>query len=280
MKRTALTVALVIGLGCAPAAAAETNEQAYAAALAALAKGADNEAIDRLELLADQGLVHPDASLARAAAYLARVEGPSARPGDLGRAAAALSEALLLRPGDEQAERALETVQAEIARRQTRQGENVVVRPRLGRAMAALLPEQAWAVLAALGSLVLAAGIALRRLARGSLPRLSGAVAIGLGATLGAAFGAGAYAAYRDRITSRPGVIVVPSTRLTDEAGRPLPSKRGADTTTVPEGATVYVRDREGVGRSAVADNGRYQVEWGNTDGWLAASDVRLLGAP
>src|SRR5688572_11540312 len=167
---------------------AESSEQAYAAALAALKKGADNEAIDRLELLADQGFSHPDASLARAAAYIARAEGKNARPGDLGRAAAALSEALLLRPDDAQAQRGLEAVQAEIARRQARPGENVVVRPRLGRAIVALLPEQAWAILAAFGSLVLAVGIVMRRAASAPLARLSGAVSIGVGAVLGATF--------------------------------------------------------------------------------------------
>src|SRR5215217_3532563 len=90
---------------------AESPEQAYAAALVALRKGADNEAIDRLELLADQGVVSADASLARAAAYLARADGSRAQPGDLGRAAAALNEALLLRPDDAKAEQALEEVQ-------------------------------------------------------------------------------------------------------------------------------------------------------------------------
>jgi hypothetical protein len=62
--------------------------------------------------------------------------------------------------------------------------------------------------------------------------------------------------------------VVVTSARLSDAGGRPLPGKRGADTTSVPEGGTVYVRDRR---------EGRYLVEWGNTDGWLVASDVRLL---
>ncbi|HKY41194.1 MAG TPA: hypothetical protein VJN18_34910 [Polyangiaceae bacterium] len=261
-------VALAFGLCLTSLALAETSQESYAAALAALEKGADNEAIDRLELLADQGLAHPDASLARAAAYIARAEGKSARPGDLGRAAAALSEALLLRPGDAQAERGLDAVHAEIARRQTRQGENVVVRPRLSRAIVALLPEQAWAILAALGSLVLSAGIVIRRAAAAPLWRLTGAVAIGVGIVLGSVLAGGALAAHRLRVTSQPAVVVVTSARLSDENGRPLPSKRGADTATVPEGGTVYVRERR---------EGRYLVEWGSTDGWLGASDVRLL---
>lgn len=263
--------ALLAVLAASGTAHAETPEQAYAAALAALGKGADNDAIDRLELLADQGFVHPDASLARASAYLSRAEGGSARPGDLGRAAAALSEALLLRPDDVQAEHALEAVQGEIARRKSRQAESVMVRPRLGRAIAALLPEQLWAALALLGSLVLAAGVVVRRLTTRGLPHLTGAVAIGVGAALLAGFGGGTYAAYRYRTTSRPAVVVVPEARLSNETGRPLPFKAGADSTTVPEGATIYVKEQR---------EGRCLVEWGNTDGWLASSDVRLLGAP
>jgi len=164
---------LLLGLGgalwllvAATPARAETADQSYAAALAALTKGADNEAIDRLELLADQGVVSADASLARAAAYLARADGNGKQPGDLGRAVAALSEVLLLRPNDSQAERALEAVQADIARRQSKQQESILVRPRLSRAIAGLLPEQAWAMLAAASSLAIAAGVVLRRLGR------------------------------------------------------------------------------------------------------------------
>lgn len=268
MKRALLCLALL--LSALPAAAA-TPEQEYEAALAALGKGADNDAIDRLELLADQGVVSADASLARAAAYLARADGPNAQPGDLGRAAAALSEALLLRPDDAGAESALETVQSEIARRRSKSRESVLVRPRLGRALVALLSEQVWAALAALSSLTVAAGIVVRRLGKSTLLRLTGLVALGVGSLLGLAFGVGAYAAEQFRVTSRPAVVVVAEARLTNEAGRPLPLKRGADTTTVPEGATVYVREQR---------EGRCRVEWGSTDGWLSLSEVRVLASP
>jgi hypothetical protein len=272
VNRRALCISSLLALlSCVAPARAESPEQAYEAALASLAKGADNEAIDRLELLADQGFKHPDASLARAAAYLARAESASPRPGDLGRAAAALSEALVLRPGNAQAERALEAVQEEIARRKSRQVESVMVRPRLGRAIVTLLPEQVWASIALLGSLALALGIVLRRLSARGFARLTGAVAIGVGGALLAGFGTGAYAARQLRLTSQPAVIVVPEARLSNESGRPLPFKAGADSTSVPEGATVYVKERR---------EGRCLVEWGNTDGWLSLSDVRLLGSP
>jgi hypothetical protein len=271
MKRLALAVACAGLLGTlAPAAHAETSEQAYTAALTALGNGTPNDAIDRMELLADQGVANADASLLRAAAYLARADGSGAQPGDLGRAAAALSEALLLRPGDAQAERGLEAVQAEIARRKSKHQESVVVRPRLSRAIAALLPEQLWATLALLSSLAVALGVVVRRLAQKPLPRLAGMVAISVGSALMVAFGSGAYAAEQFRVSSQPAVIVVPEARLTNEQGRQLPSKRGADTTAVPEGATVYVRERR---------EGRCLVEWGSTDAWLRSSELRLLAA-
>lgn len=266
----AAALALSCVLGALPARA-ESPEQAYAAAYAALGKGADNEAIDRLELLADQGVVSADASLARAAAYLARADGARAQPGDLGRAAAALSEALLLRPDDEKATQALDAVQAEIARRHSKQQENVVVRPRLARAIVALLSEQVWAGLALFSALVVALGVAVRRLAERPLARLTGLVSICVGSLLGGGFAIGAYAAEHFRVSSQPAVVVVPEARLTNETGRPLPSKRGGEATSVPEGATVYVHERR---------DGRCLVEWGSTDGWLSQSDLRLLSAP
>lgn len=272
MKTLCLAMAFALCSLLAPLPArAESPEQAYAAAQAALGKGADDEAIDRLELLADQGVVSADASLARAAAYLARADGARAQSGDLGRAAAALSEALLLRPGDEKAEQALEAVQAEIARRRSKRQENVLVRPRLARALVGLLSEQVWAGLALVCAVVVALGIAVRRLARRPLARLSALVSICVGTVLGAGFAIGAYAAEHFRVSSQPAVVVVAEARLTNEAGRPLPSKRGADSTSVPEGATVYVRERR---------EGRCLVEWGSTDGWLSQSDLRLLSTP
>ena len=270
MKVLATVVVLAALIGLAAPAHAETPAQAYAAALAALGKGADNDAIDRMELLADQGVTNADASLLRAAAYLARADGGGAQPGDLGRAAAALSETLLLRPDDAEAERALEAVQAEIARRKSKSQESVVVRPRLSRAIATLLPEQLWATLAVLSSLAVALGIVLRRLAKKSLSRLTGTVAISVGSALSVAFGSGAYAAEQFRVSSQPAVVVVSEAHLTNELGRQLPSKRGADTTSVPEGATVYVHEHR---------EERCRVEWGSTDGWLRLSEVRLLAA-
>jgi hypothetical protein len=268
IHRVATSLVLSALLVCAGTASAQSTEQDYAAALAALKKGADDEAIDRLELMADQGVVHPGASLARAHAYLKRAEGTRARPGDLGRAAAALTESLLLRPDDERAKHALQAVHAEIARRHAKRGARVETRPRLGRAAVSLLPEQVWAVTACIGSLALALGLMARRLGQSAFVRLSGAVAIALGATVVLVFGLGAWAAWQLRTSSRPAVVIVPEAHLTAEDGRALRANRGEGRTSIPEGATVYVRE---------VQDGRSRVEWGTLEGWLSVTDLRLL---
>ena len=140
---------------------------AWAAASQALKRGAYTEAIDTLELLADRGFVHPDASFNRAVAYVERARSSAASPGDLGRAAAALSEVLLLRPSDEQAEFGLSRIRAEISRRHAREGSApVMARDSLGRAATSLFDENVWACLALAGSLLLTIGLGLRRFVR------------------------------------------------------------------------------------------------------------------
>ena len=60
--------------------------------------------------------------------------------------------------------------------------------------------------------------------------------------------------------------------RLLDEAGKPLPQKRGAaDSVTVPEGASVYVLERRPT---------LYRVAWGSSEGWLSPGQVRILATP
>ena len=141
----------------------DAPEKTFADAATAIERGAYDEAIDRLELLADQGFSHPDASFNRAVAYLARAQSARGKTGDFGRAVAALAETLLLRPGDAEAEQALERVQAEIARRRAREGrDQVTARPSLARAVTGLADENVWDGLAAVGSLLLSAGLLLR----------------------------------------------------------------------------------------------------------------------
>ncbi|HEY3667888.1 MAG TPA: hypothetical protein VGL19_17925 [Polyangiaceae bacterium] len=271
--RRLLLVLLTLFLA-SPALAAEpvSSESArdFAAATQALKRGAFTEAIDTLELLADRGFVHPDASFDRAVAYVERARSSAAAPGDLGRAAAALSEVLLLRPDDEDADTGLARIRAEISRRHAREGTApVMARDSLGRAVSSLLDENTWAKLAFVGSLLLSLGLGLRRFAKSTSTGLAGAISIGVGALLlvaGASLTAGAR---HLRLTSSPAVIVADEARLLDESGKPLPQRAGAaDSVTIPEGASVYVLER----RPAL-----FRVEWGSSEGWLTPGQVRIL---
>jgi len=262
-----LPLALVAALSSEAWGANEKPWTAINAALDSVQRGAFDEAIDRLELLADRGLVHPDASAARAYAYVERARSRGARPGDLGRTAAALEEARALDPDDSAAETALEQVRAEIARRRARQGSSPLVqRPTLGRAVTALLSENLWAILAAFGSALLTAGLLLKRTGRRGA-EIAGAVAIATGLVFGM-LGAGfAAAAWHYRTSSRPAVVVVPEARLLDIAGRALPA-RGTEAEGVPEGALVHVREQR---------EDRAWVEWGSTRAWVQSAQLRLI---
>ncbi len=266
-----LTLAVWLALIVSDARAAESDSQSdFKAASLALKRGAYTEAIDTLELLADRGFVHPDASFNRAVAYVERARSSAAAPGDLGRAAAALSEVLELRPGDDEAEVGLVRIRAEISRRHTREGvAPVMARASLSRAATSLFDENVWAIVALSGSLLLTLGLALRRFVERTSAALAGAIGIGLGVLLlvsGASLAAGAR---HFRLTSSPAVIVTEEARLLDESGKLLPQKRGAaDSVTVPEGATVYVLERR---------PSYYRVEWGSSEGWLTPGQVRIL---
>ena len=260
---------LLIMLAGRPAAA-DAPEKAFAAAATAFERGAYDEAIDRLELLADQGFFHPDASFNRAAAYLARAQSARGKPGDFGRAVAGLAETTLLRPGDAEAEQALERIQAEIARRRAREGhDQVTARPSLARAVTGLADENVWAGLAAFGSLLLSAGLFARFWSRRSTWRLGANVTLAIGGVLLVTFGSLAASARRFRSISDPAVVVVPEARLLDENGNVVSKKDSAlEHDSIPEGAIVEVHERRGQLRL---------VEWGTTRAWVSMGQLVTL---
>jgi len=267
-----LWLVLALGLVCSAGTAAaqaepRTIEDYFRDANVALEKGATNEAIDLYELMADNGLKHPDTSFNRAVAYVRRAESKQARPGDLGRAAAALSETLLLRPQDAEANDALRLVREEIGRRRAREGaQQVSVSPSLARSVVAILEERTWAILAGLGSALLTTGLALRLWWQRSSTRLSGGVAALLGGILFALCSGFALGSRYFRTTSRPAVVIVSEARLLDETGKPK-SIRGANA--VAEGESVFVVGERGV---------LAKIEWGTTDGYVNRSQLMLLG--
>lgn len=271
MRRWVTTsVVCLCMLAASPSAAQMSAERSFADAVQSLERGAHDDAIDRLESLADSGFSHPDASFNRAVAYVERARSPNARPGDLGRAVAALEETLLLRPSDAEAERALELVRGEIARRRAREGaEPVIAKTTLGRALVGLLPEFMWAALASIGSLMLSAGLAGRWTSRIERRRLSATTVASIGAVLLASCGALGLTARQFRLTSKPAVVVVSDARLLDDAGKPLIQRGGVpEHLSAPEGASLFVRERR-------ADLVR--IEWGTTEAWVQAAQVRLI---
>lgn len=258
-------------LSASAAGAADSGpEKVYTDAIQSLERGAHDDAIDRMESLADSGFSHPDASYNRAAAYVARARSANARAGDLGRAVAALEETLLLRPDDADAERALEHVRGEIARRRSREGaEPVVAKTTLGRAVVGLLPEVVWASVAALGSLLLSLGLAARLTTRAPRKRLAATTVASVGGLLLALCGSLALSARHFRLSSRAAVVVVADARLLDESGKPLVQRGGVpEHISMPEGTSLFVRERRGE---------LVRIEWGSTEAWVQSAQVRVL---
>jgi len=261
--------------------APEPPESLFKKGVAALREGAVNDAVDMFEALADRGFVHPDASFDRSLSYLGRVRAGVERPGDLGRAAAALEETLLFRPDDREAESALDLVRAEVARRRARSGSSTDVesRPTLERAMLGIASEWTWSLLAVLASMLLTAGLVLRSFAssasdegRGEarasdtahegVLHLASTIAIPIGGACLLVFACLAAGSRHLRLTTREGVVVAPEAHLVTEKGVLTPGGP------IPEAARVEVGEQRG---SLV------HVRWGTVDGFTQSDAIRRL---
>lgn len=239
-------------------------EETFKQGAEALKKGEYGAAIDTFEALADQGFLHPDASYDRGVAYVMRYRAGAERAGDLGRAAAAFEEALLLHPGDHDADVALDLVRAEVTRRRARHAKDAVdVRPTLDRVLVGLAGEETWGLFAFAASLLLAAGMVLRP--RPGRAHIAGSILVPTAAVALLVFIPLAWGARSLRLRTRPGVVVAAEVHLSDAEGRAA----GGDP--VPEAASVEVGERRG---------GLVHIRWGATEGWVPAADVRTLGAP
>ena len=287
MRGKALLVAAALGLvgsvAYADVAPEEAPEALFKKGALALRDGSVGEAVELFEALADRGFVHPDASFDRSLSYLARVRAGLERPGDLGRAAAALEETLLLRPDDREAEAALELVRAEVARRRARSGSAAELesRPTLERAMLGIASEWTWSILAAVASFLLTIGLMLRMVAssrdearrnqgrawdgREGVLHLASQIAIPIGGACLLVFAGLAAGTRHLRLTTREGVVVAPEAHLVND--------RGALTAAapVPEAARVEVGERKG---SLV------HIRWGSIEGWTQSDAIRRLARP
>jgi hypothetical protein len=263
----AAVLSLALSSGAAPDA---SDDALFSEATADLEKGAWDDAIDRFELLADRGFVHPDASYDRGLAYIRRAQGRGARPGDLGRAAAALTETLLSRPDDADARFALERVREEIARRRARaHAREIEQRPSLGWAVVGLATEDTWALLAAAGSLVLALSLIVGFSSKRRETRLAAIVAGGFSATLLVTTASLAGIARHDRLHSELAVVIADEAHLSTDSGASISGPGSV----VPEGAEVRIVTADRRGSLA-------HVEWGTLDGWLSLGELRLLARP
>ena len=265
MKRAGLCVLIAVTALCvAPSAWAQESEQElFDKGVAALGEGSYERAIAVFEALADRGFAHPDAAYNRGLAYLARVRAHAEHPGDLGRSAAGFEECLQQRPSDADAELAADLVRAEVARRRAVRGGPAVVqaRPSIDRAIVGLAPERIWALCAMVASLLLAAGLLLRRFSRPA-PRLAALIAVPIGAIGLLVFGVVTLTARHLRHTTTAAVVVTPEVRLLDERGVALNSEP------VPEAARVEVIERRGA---------LSRIRYGSGEGWAGSSGLRLM---
>jgi hypothetical protein len=258
-------VAAALAMTGAARADGDSDEALFQGAVTALEQGALDDAIDRFELLADRGFAHPDASYDRGIAYVRRAASHGGKRGDLGRAAAALAEAVSLRPDDVEAHAALSRVRHEIAHRRARAGATEVdLTPSLGWAVVGLFDEDTWAVLAMLGSVFVSIGLAVRMWSKRDRVRLGGVIAATLGGVVLVISGTLAEFARYERLNYRPAVVVVEEARLSDENGATVTGPGSL----IPEGASVRVKDQRG---------NLAHVEWGTLDGWVSLGQLRLL---
>jgi hypothetical protein len=286
----AMVVLIVTGMSARAVAAADdtgnppppdTPQTLFQKGVSALREGSVNEAIEIFEALADRGFVDPDASFDRSLSYLGRVRAGAEHPGDLGRAAAALEEALLLRPDDKEAESALDLVRAEVARRRARGGATAELesRPTLERAVIGIASERTWSFLAAFSSLLLTTGLMLRMIAtsrdddlsketpaaREGTMHLASTIIIPLGSLCLVVFSLLAVGARQLRLTTRDGVVVTPEAHLVTEKG--VLTSKGP----IPEAARVEVGEQHGA---------LVHVRWGAVEGWTQSDAVRRLARP
>jgi hypothetical protein len=252
----------------APVRADDDATALFSSATRALREGRAGDAIGALEALADQGVVDPVASYDRGLAYAMRVHIGAGAPGDLGRAAQGFEEARDLSSDArlaEDASRALTAVRSEVARRRASAGEPVEVDPArsLGRAVAGLLSEDAWATIATMAAAALGLGLFVQWLVRARRVRVAGGVGAGVAAPVLAVAMVMALASRSDRLNLREAVVVAPGVRPTDERGLVVP---GA--TSLPEGARVEVVES----RAATS-----RVRFGTIEAWVPGSALREI---
>jgi len=271
VRRYFVPAAVVVALFlAAPPAGADPSEEEglFASGTQALAEGRPGDAIADFEALADRGVVDPAASFDRGLSYANRIRIGAEQPGDLGRAALGFVEARELTKDAalaKDAARALALVRGEVARRRVRAGDPALLDQGtpLGRTIVELLPENAWAALAAIGSVALGLGLFVRGTASRRRGRVGASLACAVAAPLFVSGAVLALAARSDRLHLVEGIIVAPTARPADEKGIAIP---GA--TSIPEAARVAILGER---------PGWVHVRWGSLVAWIPSQTSRPI---
>jgi hypothetical protein len=250
------------------ARADDDTAQLFSAATTALHDGRPTEAISALEALADRGVVDAAASYDRGLAYAQRVRIGAEIPGDLGRAAHGFEEARALSSDPaliDDATRALTVVRSEVARRRIRAGQSVEVDPgrSLARAVAGLVPEDAWFIVAAAASATFGVGLFVRRVAGSRRLRVVSGVAAGVAVPVLTLSVVMTLASRHDRLYLREAVVVSAGARPSSEQGIAQPGAAP-----LAEGARVELLDSRG---------GWTRVRFGALETWLASTTLRPI---
>ncbi len=237
----------------------------FRAATDALAGDRPVEAIAKLEALGDRGVIDAVVSYDRGLAYAGRVRAGAEQPGDLGRAAHGFEEARELSHDAaliDDATTALAAVRAEVAHRRSRSGDPIELESglSLGRSIVKLLPENVWAILAALSSLALAVGIVLRAKATVRRLKVAGTTTAVVAAGLLVVFALVLVSARDVRLRVREAVVIAPTTRLLDDKHVAMLS-----VAPLPEAARVELLDEGSDFAHVLA---------GRAVGWLPSSAV------
>lgn len=267
MKRGLFLVFAALVLFLSFRASAQENADLGREAHQAILDKKPGEAIDKLELLADRGVVDPVISFQRGRAYAERVHMEHDEPGDLGRAIHGFEEARELSrsgPVFESATRALQILRAEVARRRARSGDPVDIEDlSLSRSIVRLLPENTWAILALATSIAFALSLAIR--ARTKQQRIKTAfgtaAAIALPITL---LTAGlTYAARYDRTSMREGIVIGSNVKPADSRHITMQNK-----SSLAEGARVRILESE---------EGYAHIHTGTLNAWVPEDKVLPL---
>lgn len=272
-KVLALAALLLAGssLTSAPALAdGESPETLFAAATDDLNAGRTDEAISRLESMADREVHNGAVSFNRGIAYAKRAASSSSRPGDLGQAACAFAEARVLTSDAalrKKIDAAESSAQRELGRKLAAHGGgSTLMEPPspFGRQLVELLSETAWTVVSIVGSLLcLVAFVLYLRKRTGSATHALAAAGIVMTAL-------GALAATRARAyqaTERDACVIAENATLFRE---PSFASRGE---ALREGAHLKIT-------SGNAADAFVEVRWGSLTGYALPSALRRLARP